>query len=447
MRHISYLILLVIAASFSFYIGTAAGDTYPPAAILDLIINDPEDELTIDNESPEEYPEEEPEPEPEPDLRSANMVVTGNIMTHVPQIEQAYIGDGKYDFSPSFEIITPYLQQADITVADLEVMQAGPDIVSVGWGVRGYTGFPEFNAPQELSEALYDAGINVFTLANNHALDRGYEGLMVTIDHVRGLGAETIGVHKTQEERNTPLILNKNGIDIALIAYTYGTNGIPVPERHEYCVNLVPDFNDITPVLKDIETARENGADLVAVFPHWGSVENSHEPQPQRLREVAEEMAAAGADLVIGGHPKFIQPIEWFFFEEEDGSERAAFAIYSQGNFLSNQSEAANNTPYVEYGLLLDIDISKNYDTGQTWISGIDYEITWVHRGWRHRVLPLSDVFNASHDEFNLNASQVERFENIYNTSIEVIERYGHPEDSEKAMAISNRHFEQAYSN
>ncbi len=448
MRRIYFLFFVVVLIAFSFYIGTVTGDTYPPETFVDMAIATlsgepvPEEIDSSEEEPEEEEPEEE---EFEPDLRTLNLVATGNIMAHIPQIEQAHVGDDKYDFSPSFEVIAPYLQSADFAIADLEGMQAGPDIVSAGWGVSGYTGFPEFNAPQELSEALYDAGANVFTFANNHALDRGLEGLMVTLDHVRGLGAETVGAYKSWEERNTTLIVEENGINVALIGYTYGTNGIPVPDGHEYCVNLAPDFEDITPILDDIETARQNGADLVAVLPHWGAVENSHEPQPQRLRQVAEEFAAAGADLVIGGHPKFIQPIEWFFNEQADGSERATLAIYSQGNFISNQHEAANNTPYVEYGLLLDIKLTKNQDTGEAWISDVDYEITWVHRQWRHRVLPLSDVFDASPEEFNLSTEGVERLKTHYEVSREVVEKYGHSEGLARAMDLADLLYERAW--
>jgi len=447
LRRIYFLVLFILLVSISFFIGTKAGDAYPPDTVTEWALS-----TLLSNNQTDEPQETEPvpeiieeEPEPEPDIRSLKLVVTGNIMAHIPQIEQAYVEDGKYDFSPSFEIISPYLQAGDFTVGDLEGMQAGPDIISAGWGVRGYTGFPEFNAPGELSEALYDAGINVFTFANNHALDRGLEGLKITLNHVRGLGAHTFGAYKSKEERDTPMILESNGISIAFIGYTYGTNGIPVPPGHEYCVNLAPDFNDITPILDDIQSARQAGADIIAVFPHWGSAEHAHEPQPQRLRQVAEELASAGADLVIGGHPKYIQPAEWFFNEGENGLERATFAIYSQGNFISNQHEAANNTPYVEFGLLLDIDLSKNYDTGDAWISDVDYEITWVHREWRHRVLPLSAVFNAPPEEYNLNENRVERLKNIYRESIDVVNRYGHLEDMKRAMSIAERYLIEAY--
>ncbi len=442
---ILYIALLIILVSFSFYLGTITGDFYPPELFLTLDSGEP----AADKEGPElddhEKAAAQAEEEKEPDLRTVKLITTGNIMATETQISQAKIGEDKYDFRPSFELIAPYLKNADLVVGDLEVAQAGPDISYANHS--GYTGWPYFNSPQELSEALYDAGIDIFTLANNHALDRGYEGLMVTIDHIRGLGAETFGAYKSSEERDKPLIIEKDGINIAFIGYTYSTNYIPVPEGHEYCVNHAPYFEDIEPVLEDIRTALEHGADLVAVFPHWGA-EHSHEPQPQSLRRAAEEMAAAGADLIIGGHPKWIQPIEWFFNETADGSQRATLAVYSQGSFLTHQYEGdGHNSIYNEFSLLLDIDLTKNYDTGEAWISGVDYEISWTHRGWQHRVLLLSDIFSASPEDYKLSESRVDRFKDIYETSTEVIERYGHPSDMEKALAISERYFDRANEN
>ncbi|HSL86273.1 MAG TPA: CapA family protein, partial [Bacteroidales bacterium] len=142
--------------------------------------NEPSDEVT-----------EEPEEELEPNLHSINLVIVGNIFPHLPQIEQAHIGDGVYDFTPSFEVIAPLLQAADLAIADLETSQAGPDISYLGFS--GYTGFPMFNTPQELSVALREAGIDIMTLGNNHALDRGYDGLVETLNHLRGIGIKTFG--------------------------------------------------------------------------------------------------------------------------------------------------------------------------------------------------------------------------------------------------------------
>ncbi|MGM0689517.1 MAG: CapA family protein [Bacillota bacterium] len=438
MRRIYFIAIFIVMVTFSFVIGTQAGNLYPP----EVIWEQPPADLSAD-ETMHEVIEEEPEEDPEPDLQTVNLVAVGNIFPHIPQIEQAYVGDGVYDFSPSFEIISPYLQAADIAFADLETSQAGPDITFQG--VKGYTGFPLFNTPQELSVALRDAGVDVLTLGNNHALDRGLEGLMVTLDHLRSLGIKTFGAYKNEEERNTPLIIEKEGIKIAFIGYTFSTNGIRVPDGHEYCVNFTPGFQDISPIIEDISIAKQRGADIIAFFPHWGENEYSKEPQPQYYREVAAELAAAGADLIIGGHPKFIQPIEWFFTEEADGSERAALAIYSQGTFLSNQHYPANISPLVEYGLLLDVELTKNIDSGEAWISGINYEVTWIHREWRHRILPLSDVFTSPPEKYNLSASKLENLKSWQQEIIDIIHMYGHAEDQIRAMAISDSLFERSY--
>lgn len=422
MRRIYFLMLLLLILALSVFAAIRTGFLFPP-------------NIAPDTEAADNIVEDmEPEPEPEPELRSIVIAVAGDITAHVPQIQQAYLGNGKYDFNPSFELIAPYLQSADLAVGGLETSQAGPDLSF--WGKSGYTGFPLFNAPAELSEALLGAGFDIFTLANNHALDRGLEGLNNTLEHVQSLGIRTFGAYKSQEERDNLLILDFHGIKIAFIGYTYCTNGIPIPVGHEYSINLTQDFEDITPILKDIERARASGADLIAVFPHWGAMYVT-EPQPQRLRQAASDMAAAGADLIMGGHPHFIQPLEWFFNETEGGSERATLTAYSLGNFISNQHYPYLSSPHVEYGLLLSITITKNMTTGQTWISGVDYHITWVHRGWRHRILPLHDVFVSSPDTYNLSQAKVEELKHWHQRNVDVVEAYGFSPQKERAMTIS----------
>ncbi len=375
----------------------------------------------------------QPTPTPAPDIRTVNMVSIGNIFPHSPQIEQAYIGDGKYDFTPSLEFMKERLQQADLVVADLETSQAGPDITYGGY--KGYTGYPLFNSPLELSVALKDAGVDLMTLANNHALDRGYEGLMNTIDNLRNLEIKTFGAYKSQEERDDILIENYDGINIAFIGYTYSTNGNPIPEGKEYCLNFRFYFQEYSALITDIKTARDRGADIVAVFAHWGE-EHHSEPNPQYLRQVASDAAQAGADLIIGGHPKYTQPIEWFFNENEDGSERASMAIYSQGNFLSNQYYPELPSHLVQFHALMDISLSKDMNTGKAWISDVNYEITWVHRDWRHRVLLLDEVFAGNPSDYNLNESDINHLKDYYNRVINALEAYGHTEDKAKALAL-----------
>ena len=438
MKRIHFLFLIIIVILLFFVIGITAGAVYPPEVLFG---QGSKNQFTDDNN--EDAFDEPVEELDEPDLRTVKLIAAGNIFPHTPQIEQAHIGDGVYDFSPSFEFIAPLFKKGDIVVADLETSQAGPDISFAG--TRGYTGFPLFNSPQELSVALHDAGVDLMTLGNNHALDRGYEGLLITLDHLQSIGVKTFGAYKSQEDRDKILIVEHDGINIAFIGYTFSTNGIPVPEGHAYCVNFAPGFIDLTEVIADIKKARDKGADLVAVFPHWGDDEYNQEPQPQRLREVAAELAEAGADLIIGGHPKFVQPLEWFFNKLPDGSERATLTIYSQGTLLSNQHYPANVSPRVEYHLLLDIELSKNMYSGEAWISKVDYEITWIHRLWRHRILPLSAVFSGIPDDYNLSDGKVEELKIWHERTIEAAEAYGYSEGKIKAMALADNLYEKAY--
>lgn len=438
MRRFALIGSLLILGGLFFFIGFKAGGHFPAPALNRFFKSESaaeeEQELLLDEIEEEEIYE--------PDLRTINLIALGNIFPHEPNIKQAHMGDGVYDFTPTFTAISPLIQAADLAVADLETSQAGPDVLF--WGYKGYTGYPLFNSPQALSEALYEAGVGILTLGNNHALDRGYEGLMVSLDFLRSLGIKTFGAYKSPEERDTPLIIEEDGIKIAFIGYTFSTNGIPVPDGHEYCLNYAPGFDNYQPVIDDMDKAKEMGADLIAVFPHWGDSEYASEPSPQYYRQVAEALAAAGADLIIGGHPKFVQPIEWFFNEDEEGGERATFAIYAQGTFLSNQHYPANVSPFVEYHLLLDLELSKDMETGKAWLSDVDYEITWIQREHRHRILPLSEVFASSPERFNLSASKVEELKSWHQRNVDAAEAYNYQEGKAKALEISRHRFKEA---
>lgn len=356
-------------------------------------------------------------PDPPPDIRTATLMAAGDIMAHLTQVEQASTG-GSYDFSPSFSFITPYLQSADLTVGNLETVLAGQE--------RGFSGYPNFNSPDELAANLKQAGFDLLATANNHSLDMGIDGLFRTVNSLTGAGLKCFGTCRSPEER-LPLTVEVNGIKISFLSYTGTTNGIPVPAGYEYAINYIPDFNTIDPIIDDISAARENGADLVVLYMHWG---HEYWLTPNDLqRDLARRLAAAGADLIIGGHPHVMQPMEWITVEQEDGPPRQTLVAYSLGNFISNQFhwEPWIPTPKVQYGLVAEVEISKDMQTGLTWISQADYEITWVHRNWRHRILPLSEVLSSPQPEqYNLTAEDLRAIQAGF-TSLqdEVVEKYG----------------------
>lgn len=362
----------------------------------------------------------------ETDLRRVRIASAGDITAHMPQINLAYVGDGKYDFNPCFELIAPYLKDADLAVGNLETAQAGPDITFLGY--TGYTGYPCFNAPIELSEALKNAGFDLVSMAHNHSLDRGLSGLKATLENVRGVGLTTFGTHMNEEERNMPVIKEINGIKIAFLSYTYGTNMIPIPRGHEYAVNLIENFHTIEPIIEDMELARREGADFIAVAMHWGDMYIT-EP-PQGLREIAEELAVAGADFIMGGHPHVVQPLEWFHVDRGYGRKRGSLVTYSMGNFLSNQRRPPNPTDLVQYGKLLHVEVTKDMETKETWISDVQYEITWVHREWGHRILPLSQVLAGDPSDFNLTPARVEELRGGYRRNEAIILNYGFEENA-----------------
>ncbi len=415
MRRIHLVVLLVVVAVVIMV-----------AVKLDL----PSRFRSAPEEPDQQEPGPEPQREPEADIRTAVLTAVGGLYPHQAVLQENRLGDGEYDFWPSFELIAPHFQKADLAMLTLETMQAGPEIAL--WGVSGYTGHTErgiltFNAPMALSHALKKAGINLYSFANNHCLDRDVEGLQASLQNVRRLGFHTTGAYLSTEEREAVDLVEINGIKLALVAYTYGTNCIPIREGYEYAVNLAPSsFERIGPVVADIEKARAAGADLVVVIPHWGEqyVDAPFDWQRDRAREMAE----AGADMIIGGHPKFVQPGEWIEVPE-NGGVRTVPVIYSLGNFYTDQHYPSCSSDLVEYGMLLSMELSKDMDSGESWISALDYDIHWCYRGWRHRMLVLSDVFEQGPDKYNLNQSQLQRLRQRYRDNIEIIERYGFSEN------------------
>lgn len=410
MRRIHFVIALVIAA----------------AVILAAVKLDPLSLLRPAPEGPDQQQEPGSQPEPETDIHTAVLTAVGGLYPHQAVLKENRQSDGEYDFWPSFEFIAPHFQKADLALLTLETMQAGPEIAL--WGVSGYTGHTEkgiltFNAPMALSDALKKAGINLYSFANNHCLDRDVEGLQASLQNVRKLGFHTTGAYLSNEEREAVDLIEVNGIKLALVAYTYGTNCIPIREGYEYAINLAPSsFEQIAPVIDDIKKARAAGADLIAVIPHWGEQYIDYPFDWQRDR--AREMAEAGADMIIGGHPKFVQPGEWIEVPE-NGGVRTVPVIYSLGNFYTDQHYPSCSSDLVEYGMLLSIELSKDMDSGKAWISALDYDIHWCYRDWRHRMLVLSDVFEQGPDKYNLNQSQLQRLRQRYRDNVEIIERYG----------------------
>lgn len=295
-------------------------------------------------------------PQEEAKADTLRLVFAGDIMTHGPQIKAADRGHGNYDFTPSFELVRPMIERADLALANLETT----------FGGTPYRGYPMFSSPSFLGSALKEAGFDILTTANNHSCDRGHYGVVNTIDVLDSLGIRTTGSYRTRAERSqrTPLIIDVRGIKLAVLAYTYGTNGLPIPQP------ALVDTINLEQISDDLRRADSLGADYKIVQIHWG---NEYEKHPsKRQRELAIALARHGVGAVIGSHPHVVQDSEWI---EEEGAKMKTFVIYSLGNFISNQTSPAATRG----GMLLSLELIRERSTGR-WTTQPSYQYVFVQK-------------------------------------------------------------------
>lgn len=289
-----------------------------------------------------------------------NMSVIGDIMCHNSQYIDAFSGS-TYDFSYVFSDIKHYIDNADIAIGNLETTFAG--------AARGYSNYPTFNTPEQLAQNLKDFGIDVVSTANNHCMDTGYKGLVSTLDYLDSAGISHTGTSRTQEEQNTVLIKDINGIKIAFLSFTYGTNGIPVSSERAYSVNLISDEL----ILNQLQLAKAQNPDLICVSMHWGiEYQNTQNKEQERL---ADLLFQNGTDIILGSHPHVLQPMEKRTITLEDGSTKDGFVIYSLGNFMSGQTKERTRN-----SIILNIELTKNGETDKISIGNISYVPIYMYK-------------------------------------------------------------------
>src|SRR5690606_7460004 len=230
------------------------------------------------------------------DTTRLSLLFMGDIMQHDSQIADAYDeSTGAYNYDPCFQYIKPYVEAVDVAIGNLEVTLAG----------KPYKGYPQFSAPDELLVALKKMGLDVIVTANNHSVDRGKPGLERTIDMLDSFKIVHTGTFKTaaEKQRDHPLIVERLGFRLAILNYTYGTNGLPVKAPN--IVNML----DTAAIAADLRLAKSLNPDAIIVFPHWG-IEYQSLPSKDQKR-VADVCFKYGAHLVIGSHPHVLQPMEW----------------------------------------------------------------------------------------------------------------------------------------
>jgi len=322
-----------------------------------------------------------PTPAPLPPLRSVRIRAVGDLITHQVQLDSAKQADGSYDFHPQYARIAGVLADADYTIANLETTIGRKDN-------RAYSGFPNFNTPESLLDTLKDAGIDFLTLANNHILDRGFEGLQLTVDNVARWGFDYAGANRTPEEKARTVVVDAGGVRLGMLCYTEMTNGMPKKKdkspARQYGVNYLEDAD----FSEDVRRLREAGAEVVIALPHWG-VEYRREPT-ERMQSDARKLVAAGVDVVLGSHPHMVQPVTTLTVVTESGEARRGLVAYSLGNFISNQGKR-----YTDSGILLDFTLQER-EAGGFDVTDVKVMPTFCWRqGGVIQTLPALDYYDA----------------------------------------------------
>lgn len=284
--------------------------------------------------------------------KDVSLLFVGDVMQHGPQIKGAYNAKtDTYEYEHSWQFIQPVIESVDIAIANLEVTHAG----------KPYTGYPQFSAPDDLSRALKNVGFDVILTANNHSCDGGAKGVTRTLDVLDEQKLPHTGTFRSKEERdkNYPLIVEKNNIKIAVLNYTYGTNGLFVKAP------LIINYIDSTVMKADFEKAKKQ-ADYIICTMHWG---DEYKSLPNAYQKKWEKYCyELGADMVIGSHPHVIQPIE-----KKTINNKEVLTAYSLGNFVSNQRDRYKNG-----ALIVRSTIGSN-GNNQVVLKDADYVLAYVH--------------------------------------------------------------------
>ncbi|MDR3704512.1 MAG: CapA family protein [Paludibacteraceae bacterium] len=302
------------------------------------------------------------------DSDKITIVFAGDLMVHQLQLDAAHNKKtNSYDFNPCFSIIKPYIQSADLAIANLETTFSG----------KPYTGYPYFSSPETFLETTIKSGFDIFQIANNHIADKGSEGIKQT---VKLLSAKTtfVGSYIDKQQRDSlyPLIVEKKGLKMALLNCTYGTEN--PKESYQPCVvNLI----DTVQIHQDVITARKRGAKFVIMTIHWGDEYTLAANEEQKM--LARYFTHIGINLIIGSHPHTVQDFE--IISLPDSSKVPVF--YSLGNFISNQRKENSNGGILAYVTI---------NTKNNRILNCSYLPTYVHREYlqgkyQYYILPIPE--------------------------------------------------------
>ena len=279
-------------------------------------------------------------------LRSATIRMAGDVIIDTEMLDACYDkASGTYNFDPYFSLIGDTLSSADYTMINIEA--------SLRKGKYGYSGYPQFTTPPVILNVIKKYGVDMVTMCNNHMLDAYCDGLVESVGLVEAAGLDHIGGFVDKADSESPEIYEINGIKVGFVTYTHSTNTMEkyCDERAAYLVHYFKNSN----CASDIAKARAAGAEVVVAVTHWGD-EYKRAPE-STTRKYAQALVAAGADVIIGGHPHMVQPAEYVTVTNANGESRTALCLYSLGNFLSQ-----HRIQYTDSGVVFEFTIQENSD-------------------------------------------------------------------------------------
>lgn len=300
------------------------------------------------------------------------LVMVGDILFHTPVAESGVQEDGSYNYDAVFANVKDEIEAADLAIVNQEVIIGGKEL--------GISGYPSFNAPYELGDALVNAGFDVVLHATNHTLDQGKKGVKNCLSFWKNSYPEVavLGINESQDAQdNNIYVYEQDGIRIAILNYTYGTNGIALPSDMPYAVNLL----DEEKVTEDIAKAKEQ-ADFIVVCPHWGTeYQLTASREQERWTQIFLEN---GVDLVIGTHPHVIEPVVWM--TRDGNAEKASenqgadgmLVYYSLGNFVNWTASSGDGIANRMVGGMAEITIGMD-ERGEAFILEYDIEPLVTH--------------------------------------------------------------------
>ena len=336
-----------------------------------------------------------PTPTPLP-IATRTLLFSGDVLSHEPVIAAAgQYGDGgewPYDYRPMFADVAARVSRADLAICVLETPVSADN--------TGLAGYPTFNAPRELPDALLDAGYDGCSTASNHSMDRGPAGIVTTLDEMDRVGLGHAGMARTADESEQPRIYDLDGVRVAHLSFTYGLNGFVLPADQPYLV----DVNDFNAIIAKAERARAAGADLVVLSIQWGN-EYQRSPSDEQL-VLADRLTSSGAlDVIIGNHVHVVQPA---------AVVNDVPVVYGLGNSLSNQSDDCCRTG-TQDGVMFEVTVAGNAGSGYE-VTGLAFAPTWVDRS----TYTIIDLIAALEDPA-LDPSVRSVYEASFNRTVEAV--------------------------